>query len=250
MASSRFLFACTAVLGVVALVSVRNSQPRLGAGFTATRGMRSVTLPSRTAACATRDSRSIGDLAKQTAAGLALAGVSALGMNTLPANADVAGLTKCSESPAFKKRETKELKSLEKQLKKTPEGTPGYLELSNRIERTKRRFDTYGKTSLLCGPDGLPHLIVGPEFRGHEGEFAIPALGFLYTTGWIGWTGRKYIRGNRNEATKPTETEIILDMPRMTKAILGGAAWPFEALREYQNGDLTAAEKDVTVSAK
>jgi len=75
-------------------------------------------------------------------------------------------------------------------------------------------------------------LIVGPEFRGHEGEFAIPALGFLYINGWIGWAGRKYIRGNRNEASKPTEGEIILDVPRMTKAMLGGAAWPFEAWKE------------------
>jgi len=229
VSSSRVLLVGAAVtLGLVAFVSVRNVQPQaLGAGVVPR--MRMATLPSRTAVCATKDSR-----IKQAAAGLALAGAGALGAmsGTPPAMADISGLTKCSESPAFQKRETKEIKALEKQLSKTPEGTPGYLELSNRIERTKKRFDSYSKTSLLCGPDGLPHLIVGPEFRGHEGEFAIPALGFLYINGWIGWAGRKYIRGNRNEASKPTEGEIILDVPRMTKAMLGGAAWPFEAWKE------------------
>mmetsp|Transcript_37663 Transcript_37663/g.60434 ORF Transcript_37663/g.60434 Transcript_37663/m.60434 type:complete len:213 (-) Transcript_37663:251-889(-) len=201
-------------------------------GLVAARPMRSTVarmrtaLPSRTAVSAAKDS-----LPKKAAAGLAMAGMGALAMAG-GAHADVSGLTKCSENPAFKKRETKEVKALEKQLKKTPEGTPGYLELSNRIDRTKKRFDAYGKTSLLCGPDGLPHLIVGPEFRGHEGEFAIPALAFLYINGWIGWAGRKYIRGNRNEEAKPTQTEIVLDMGRMSKAMLGGAAWPIEAWKE------------------
>jgi len=92
-------------------------------------------LPSRTAVSAAKDS-----LPKKAAAGLAMAGMGALAMAG-GAHADVSGLTKCSENPAFKKRETKEVKALEKQLKKTPEGTPGYLELSNRIDRTKKRFD-------------------------------------------------------------------------------------------------------------
>merc|ERR1712137_140406 len=117
-------------------------------------------MPSRSAACAQRDSRRV-DSAKKAAGALALAGVTALGssMHTPPAMADISGLTKCSQSPAFEKRKTKEVKALQKQLSKTPEGTPGYLELTNRIERTQKRFDAYGKTSLLCGPDGLPHLI-------------------------------------------------------------------------------------------
>eukprot|EP00954_Amorphochlora_amoebiformis_P029451 1393179-Amorphochlora_amoeboformis.AAC.1 len=218
MAPKTVLIAAAAALGVVALFSFRSSQP-LQAGVVSSR-MRA-SMPSRSAACAKRESRRL-DNAKKAAAGLALAGVSALAatMHTPPAMADVSGLTKCSQSPAFEKRKTKEIKSLQKQLAKTPEGTPGYLELKNRIDRTERR------------------------------EFVIPGLGFLYINGWIGWAGRKYIRGNRNEASKPTEGEIVLDVPRMSKAILSGGAWPFEAWKEYKQGDLTAKEADVTVSAK
>jgi len=105
-------------------------------------------------------------------------------------NADVAGLVKCSENPAFAKRKNKEMKSLEKALAKYEAGSPSYEEISSRIERTKARFDKYGRSSLLCGPDGLPHLIVAPEFAGHAGEFLIPAIAFLYINGWIGWVGR------------------------------------------------------------
>uniref|UniRef100_A0A7S3Y8B8 Photosystem I reaction center subunit III n=1 Tax=Lotharella globosa TaxID=91324 RepID=A0A7S3Y8B8_9EUKA len=112
-------------------------------------------------------------------------------------NADVAGLVKCSENPAFAKRKNKEMKSLEKALAKYEAGSPSYEEISSRIERTKARFDKYGRSSLLCGPDGLPHLIVAPEFAGHAGEFLIPAIAFLYINGWIGWVGRSYLRWNK-----------------------------------------------------
>eukprot|EP00468_Gymnochlora_sp_CCMP2014_P009203 CAMPEP_0167745172 /NCGR_PEP_ID=MMETSP0110_2-20121227/3004_1 /TAXON_ID=629695 /ORGANISM="Gymnochlora sp., Strain CCMP2014" /LENGTH=252 /DNA_ID=CAMNT_0007629785 /DNA_START=30 /DNA_END=788 /DNA_ORIENTATION=- len=207
-------------------------------------------LPSRTA-CNARNARRI-DSAKKAAAGLAMAGIGALAASTAapPAMADVSGLTKCSENAAFKRRETKEVKSLEKQLSKTKKDSPGALELQNRIDRTKRRFAAYSKTSLLCGSDGLPHLIVGPEFVGHEGEFAIPGLGFLYITGWIGWAGRTYLRGNRNTNSKPTEGEIILDVPAMSKAILAGGAWPFELTKEIQKGDFAQKVEDVTVAPK
>mmetsp|Transcript_28347 Transcript_28347/g.49889 ORF Transcript_28347/g.49889 Transcript_28347/m.49889 type:complete len:252 (+) Transcript_28347:20-775(+) len=237
-------------LAAVTFVSLRGSSPQLSHGVASRTSFRLPTsLPSRTSVCASKDTRL--SPAKNALAGLALAGAGTLAaLHGAPAHADISGLTKCSESAAFKKRQTKEIKSLEKQLKKTPEGTAGALELKNRIDRTNRRFAAYGKTSLLCGPDGLPHLIVGAEFRGHEGEFVIPGLGFLYINGWIGWAGRKYLRGNRNENSKPTEGEIILDVPRMSKAILSGGAWPFEAWKEYQSGELVAKSGDVTVSAK
>uniref|UniRef100_A0A7S2THU6 Photosystem I reaction center subunit III n=1 Tax=Lotharella oceanica TaxID=641309 RepID=A0A7S2THU6_9EUKA len=217
MVSTRSAFIGLLALSAVALLALRRESPaRLSSGISV---RRSVSLPPRTAVCATKEAMRPVDSVKKAAAGLALAASAALAAHQ-PAMADVSGLTKCSESPAFKKRETKEIKSLEKQLSKTPQGSPGYLELSNRIERTKKRFNTYSKTSLLCGPDGLPHLIVGPEFRGHEGEFAIPALGFLYINGWIGWAGRKYIRGNRGETSKPTVLPFFLHFTCKR-------AWPF-----------------------
>ena len=50
-----------------------------------------------------------------TAAAMALA--AGLALSAAPAQADVAGLTPCSESKAYKKVQKKELKGLEKRLK-------------------------------------------------------------------------------------------------------------------------------------
>jgi len=166
------------------------------------------------------------------------------------AKADVAGLTKCSQSQAFKKRESKELKSLEKTLSKYNQGTPQYEEISNRIKRTKGRFAKYGESSLLCGPDGLPHLIVAPEFSGHLGEFVIPAIAFLYINGWIGWAGRSYLIWNKANSAKPQDGEILLDVDKMSQFMIEGATWPRQLFRELLTGKLVAREEDITRSAR
>ena len=47
------------------------------------------------------------------------------------------------------------------------------LALNASIERTEKRFATYAKQGLLCGTDGLPHLISDPGLAiryGHTGE--------------------------------------------------------------------------------
>ena len=47
------------------------------------------------------------------------------------------------------------------------------LALKATIERTKSRFANYAKSGLLCGADGLPHLISDPGLAlkyGHAGE--------------------------------------------------------------------------------
>ena len=41
------------------------------------------------------------------------------------------------------------------------------------MERTEKRFANYGNAGLLCGGDGLPHLISDPGLAlryGHAGE--------------------------------------------------------------------------------
>lgn len=45
--------------------------------------------------------------------------------------------------------------------------------LNATIARTEKRFATYAKQGLLCGTDGLPHLISDPGLAiryGHTGE--------------------------------------------------------------------------------
>ncbi|KAI7742237.1 hypothetical protein M8C21_033970 [Ambrosia artemisiifolia] len=154
----------------------------------------------------------------------------------LPASADISGLTPCKESKQFAKREKQSLKKLESSLKLyAPDSAPA-LAIKATMEKTKRRFDNYGKQGLLCGSDGLPHLIVSGDQR-HWGEFITPGILFLYIAGWIGWVGRSYLIAIRDEK-KPTQKEIIIDVPLASRLVSRGFIWPVAAYREFLNGDL------------
>ncbi|RQW16694.1 Photosystem I reaction center subunit III [Rhodobacteraceae bacterium CH30] len=154
----------------------------------------------------------------------------------LPAAADISGLTPCKDSKQFAKREKQSLKKLESSLKLyAPDSAPA-LAIKATMEKTKRRFDNYGKQGLLCGSDGLPHLIVSGDQR-HWGEFITPGILFLYIAGWIGWVGRSYLIAIRDEK-KPTQKEIIIDVPLASRLVFRGFSWPVAAYREFLNGDL------------
>ncbi|KVH97336.1 photosystem I reaction center subunit III, chloroplastic [Cynara cardunculus var. scolymus] len=154
----------------------------------------------------------------------------------LPAMADISGLTPCKDSKQFAKREKQQLKKLESSLKLyAPDSAPA-LAIKATMEKTKRRFDNYGKQGLLCGSDGLPHLIVSGDQR-HWGEFITPGILFLYIAGWIGWVGRSYLIAIRDEK-KPTQKEIIIDVPLASRLVFRGFSWPVAAYREFLNGEL------------
>ncbi|KAJ4872064.1 hypothetical protein Rs2_46293 [Raphanus sativus] len=149
----------------------------------------------------------------------------------MPAVADISGLTPCKESKQFAKREKQQIKKLESSLKLyAPESAPA-LALNAQIEKTKRRFDNYGKYGLLCGADGLPHLIVNGDQR-HWGEFITPGLLFLYIAGWIGWVGRSYLIAISDEK-KPAMKEIIIDVPLASRLVFRGFIWPVAAYRAF-----------------
>lgn len=160
-----------------------------------------------------------------------------------------AGLTPCKKNKAFAKREKAELKTLEKRLKKYDADSAPALALMATMEKTKTRFANYGEAGLLCGADGLPHLIVDGNLE-HLGEFAIPGLGFLYVAGWIGYAGRSYIQLNKATAKKPTEGEIIIDVPMALGLMMAAGAWPVKAAFELKNGTLIAPESEITVSPR
>jgi len=162
--------------------------------------------------------------------------------------ADVAGLTPCNESPVFTKRLDASVRKLQGRLNKYEAGSPPALALEQQIERTKQRFDRYSKSGLLCGKDGLPHLITDGRWS-HSIEFVIPGLLFIYITGWIGWVGRKYIRSVSGDAN-PTEKEIIIDVPLALKIMSTGFIWPISAWQEYVSGTLLADVSDITVSPR
>ena len=138
---------------------------------------------------------------------------------------DVSGLVPCGESPAFQQRAA---------------AAP--------TESAKARFDFYANTSLLCGPEGLPHLVVDGDLS-HAGEFLIPSALFLLIAGWIGWAGRSYVIAVR--ADKNTEEkEIIIDVPLAIKCSLGAALWPLLAFKEMTTGEMFAKKEEITVSPR
>ena len=162
--------------------------------------------------------------------------------------AEIGGLTKCSESTAFTKRLNSSVKKLEQRLSTYEADTPPALALKQQIERTKARFDKYGRSDLLCGTDGLPHLVADGRWS-HAAEFIIPGFGFIYISGWIGWVGRKYLR-SVSTTKNPAESEIIINVPLALKIMTTGYIWPISAWQELISGDLVAPKDEITVSPR
>jgi len=128
------------------------------------------------------------------------------------------------------------------------EGSAPALALNATMEKTKTRFKNYGEQGLLCGADGLPHLIVDGNLA-HLGEFTYPGLGFLYVAGWIGYAGRAYVISNK-ESDKPLDGEIIIDVPKALNIMFASAGWPVMAAREWQKGTLLEDDANITVSPR
>ena len=162
--------------------------------------------------------------------------------------AEIGGLTKCSESPAFNKRLKASVKKLEQRMSKYEADSPPALALQQQIERTEARFDKYSRSELLCGTDGLPHLIADGRWS-HAAEFILPGFGFIYISGWIGWVGRKYLRAV-STTKNPAESEIIINVPLALKIMTTGYIWPISAWQELISNDLIAPDEEVTVSPR
>jgi photosystem I subunit 3 len=162
--------------------------------------------------------------------------------------ADIGGLTKCSDSTAFNKRLNTSVKKLEQRLSNYEADSPPALALGQQIARTKARFEKYGRSDLLCGTDGLPHLVADGRWS-HAAEFIVPGVGFIYISGWIGWVGRKYVR-SVSTSKNPTESEIIINVPLALKIMTTGFIWPISAWQELISGDLIAPKDEITVSPR
>jgi photosystem I subunit 3 len=194
--------------------------------------------------------------AKQAVAGVAAASILASGApayaSMLESEPAFRQLEPCATSKKCKKQEKKEIKSLEKRQKLYEEGSAPYLALENTKARTTKRFANYGKAGLLCGPDGLPHLISDPGLAvkyGHAGETFIPTFGFIYVAGYIGTAGRTYLNEIKSRKN-PQESEIIIDVPLATSIAFKSWAWPGQAFAEVTAGTLLEKDENVTTSPK
>lgn len=164
------------------------------------------------------------------------------------ASAEIGGLTKCSQSAAFSKRLSATIKKLDARKSTYEAGTPPALALQQQMDRTTARFDKYSRSELLCGADGLPHLVADGRWS-HAAEFILPGFGFIYISGWIGWVGRKYIRAI-STTKNPTENEIIINVPLALKIMTTGYIWPISAWQEFTSNELIALDEEITVSPR
>nr|YP_009243951.1 photosystem I subunit III [Sporolithon durum]AMK96193.1 photosystem I subunit III [Sporolithon durum] len=171
-----------------------------------------------------------------------------LSIHSIPVSADIAGLQPCKDSTTFARRLQNSVKKLEDRLSQYEQATPPALSIQKQIEKTKMRFDKYSRAGLLCGSDGLPHLITDGRWN-HSSEFIFPGLLFIYITGWIGWVGRGYLQAVA-KTSKPTEKEIIIDVPLALKFSVSGFTWPLAAWQEFTSGNLLASEEDISVSPR
>ena len=169
-------------------------------------------------------------------------------LNPTQAFAEVGGLNKCSESPAFIKRQKTSVKKLEQRMATYESDSPPALALQQQIDRTNARFEKYNRSNLLCGTDGLPHLIADGRWT-HAAEFILPGCGFIYISGWIGYVGRKYLRAI-SKIKNPAESEIIINVPLALKIMVTGYIWPISAWEELISGELVARKEEVTVSPR
>lgn len=112
--------------------------------------------------------------------------------------------------------------------------------------QAKKRFQRYEQA--MCGPEGLPHLIVDGRLD-RAGDFLIPGILFLYIAGWIGWVGRAYIIAVK-KFDNTEEKEIVIDVPLAVTCMLSGFAWPAAALGEFTSGKLVAKDSEITVSPR
>ena len=157
-------------------------------------------------------------------------------------------LEDCATSKQFGKRQRKTVATLEGRMKKYEPGSPPYLALEQTLNQANNRFKRYADSNLLCGKDGLPHLIANGDPT-YFPQFVLPGLGFLYTTGWIGTAGRKYLR-TVAKTKNPAEKEIIIDVPLALTIMFSNFVWPIESWNAFIDGDLVADKEEITVSPR
>lgn len=168
--------------------------------------------------------------------------------NVGSAEATYTNLTICKNSPAFQKRLSSALKKVDARKKLYLTQSKEYFALVKESELIKSRFNKYDNSGLLCGKDGLPHLIVSGQWD-HANEFTIPGILFIYIAGWIGWSSRKYL-SYANSTENAFESEIIINVPIALSFMASGFAWPFSAIKELKTGILLASDKEITTSPR
>jgi len=177
---------------------------------------------------------------------LILACVIALGCATAVKAETLMGLQTCSEVPAFQERFDDRISSIEAKLESLEPGSDLYKVYQTKLKRTQSRFEGYN--DLLCGEEGLPHLITDGRW-GHAGEFILPGLAFLYLAGWLGWSGRLYLNKVQSDSN-PEAKESNIDVTLALQCFSAALAWPLAAFKEIATGEIREKEEAVPISPR
>lgn len=99
---------------------------------------------------------------------------------------------------------------------------------------------------LTCGEDGLPHLVI--SFK-NSVDIAIAFSLFFYIAGFIGWSGRSYLRAISQQKSQE-QSEIFINLPVAIQALVKGLLWPLLAVKELLSGELTTKDNEISVSPR
>lgn len=177
---------------------------------------------------------------------LILACVIALGCATAAKAETLMGLQTCSEVPAFQERFDDRVSSLEAKLESLEPGSSLAKVYQRKLDQTRNRFEGY--SDLLCGQEGLPHLITDGRW-GHAGEFILPGIAFLYIAGWLGWSGRMYLNKVQSESN-PEAKESNIDVQLALQCFAASLLWFLVAAKEIASGEIREKEEAVPISPR
>jgi hypothetical protein len=146
-------------------------------------------------------------------------------------------LENCQDNKKFHKKFKDQVYKITQRQKYFPKGGLVWNRWQANADSLKKEEAAYG--GRLCGKkDGLPRTIVTGEAV--RGSIVIPGLMFLYSAGWIGWTGREYL-----QRTDDKMKEINIDVPLAITCMFSGFAWPVNAWQDIVNGEFVAKDTDI-----
>ena len=80
-------------------------------------------------------------------------------------------------------------------------------------------------------------------------DIAIAFSLFFYIAGFIGWSGRAYLRAI-SEQKSQEQSEIFINLPLAVQALVKGFLWPILVIKELMSGELTADKNEISVSPR
>jgi len=152
-------------------------------------------------------------------------------------------LTPCKDNKKFNKIVKNELFKYSQFQKKYKQMPAVQDRLKLMIKKAENRKAAYA--DVLCGKrDGIPRTIANGQTDIRRSVVA-PGFAFLYIAGWIGWSGREYLKRTRDPMK-----ETYIDLPLFATCMASGFAWPVRSWIDIVNGDFVKNDSDFYSSGR